>query len=117
MSNPTLAKFSRLTALAVALASLCAILAFTSSASASSPYCGGQTLNGFESCFGAARDLHEVSGYGENHSVCVSIGAEPGPCSGGAHQVVSFNKGVVVHQEPGITNNASGLNTVFGTAF
>ncbi|MFI4991795.1 MAG: hypothetical protein ACHQHO_12895 [Solirubrobacterales bacterium] len=87
------------------------------SASASSSYCGGQKLNGFEACFGAARDLSEVTAFGEQHSVCVSIGAEQGGCSGGPNQIAKFNKGKVVHQEPGVENNAAGTNVVFGTAF
>jgi hypothetical protein len=87
------------------------------SASASSKYCGGQRLNGHEYCFGVARNLEEVKGYGEEHSVCVGIGAASGHCSGGPHQIATFNEGKVVHEEPWIQDNASGSTVVYGEAF
>lgn len=109
---------SRLAVLAGVLVMLSVALTFiASSASASSKYCGGLRLNGHEICFGVARNLEEVKGYGEEHSVCVGIGAKGGHCSGGAHQIATFNEGKVVFQKPWIEDNAAGSCVVFGEAF
>jgi|GEM_PF-5936465 hypothetical protein len=94
-----------------------ALMLIASSASASSKYCGGQRLSGGEYCFGVARDVEEVKGYGEEHSVCVGIGAESGHCSGGPHQIATFDKGTVVDEEPWIQDNAAGSTVVYGEAF
>ena len=107
----------RLAALAGVLATLCVSLTlFAPSASASSKYCGGLRLNGHEICFGVARNLEEVRGYGEEHSVCVGIGAKGGHCSGGPHQIATLNEGKVVFQKPWIEDNAAGSTVVFGEA-
>jgi hypothetical protein len=108
----------RLAALVGVIATLCLWLTlFAPWASASSKYCGGQRLNGHETCFGVARNLEEVRGYGEEHSVCVGIGAKAGHCSGGPHQIATFDEGKVVFQKPSIEDNASGSTVVYGEAF
>jgi hypothetical protein len=89
---------------------------FSPTASASSPYCGGQNLSNFQYCYGAARNLSEVRGYGLSHSVCVGAGAIFGGCSGGPNQIVSANFGSVFHIEPWIEDNAAGATVVYGEA-
>lgn len=88
-----------------------------------SPFCGNQTLSGYEICEGAPRTLYGVYGWGEQHSVCVyargwPIGSANGyTCSSGPSQGVVVNLNNSYYAKPGIQNNASGNTRVQGEAF
>jgi len=104
------------------LAALTALLAVAQPASAAnpSPYCGGQTLGGHESCIGAIRNFVALEGWGANHSVCVfyyTFGGtlHNGTCSGGPGQHTYWPASD--YGKPGITNNAWGTNLVNGVAW
>jgi hypothetical protein len=84
-----------------------------------SVYCDGRTLQPFEPCEGAERNMYAVEGWGER-SICVfaRANAEFGRvCNGdGAHIYDPF--GGAIHAKPGITNwSLNGVNTVHGRAY
>lgn len=114
-----------LLALAGALATLLVSLALFAPSSAplgpsaadASPFCGGEVRSNYNFCYGAARDLRGVSGYGEQHSVCVGAGAISGACSGGPNQIATINYGTTYHMGPYIQVNAAGATTLWGNTF
>jgi hypothetical protein len=58
--------------LTAGLATLLVALAFTSTSASASPFCGGQTVNSSQTCFGASRMVYEnILAYGESTGVCV----------------------------------------------
>lgn len=108
----------RLAALAGVLAMLGVSLTLFAPSASASKYCGGKKLTNYETCVGAARNLHEVKGFGEEKSVCVGISAVGGGhCSGGPHQIAVYNYGTVYYTEPWIQDNAVGSTIVYGEAF
>ena len=102
---------------------LMAILGSPSRAMAStSGYCGGEVLGAGGYCSGAARTQYAVAGWGDQHSVCVyvnagGVGGLGYACSGGPGVGVYSPLGSNVYALPGISNNASGANTVHGTSY
>lgn len=98
------------------IALLLAGLALSSAPASASPYCGGW-LGAYGQCWGAQRNLSGVTGYGDQHSVCVGIGAISGRCSGGPGQQASYYWGSVIYAQPRIENNAAGNNFVHGETF
>ena len=101
-----------------------------SSASAStSAYCNNYTLGGSGVCYGAARNLYQTYGWGDQHSVCVwatLLGGESEvPVGGGGFKACSGGPGSGVYSPaypsntlvvPAIKNNAAGSNLVHGVA-
>jgi hypothetical protein len=83
------------------------------------PYCGGQTLGPGATCAGAARNLNAVSGYGDQHQVCVGTIQTGGAtsCSAGPGQGASQGYPAFANRTPLIMNSGSGNNTVHGTAY
>jgi hypothetical protein len=58
--------------LAAGLATLLVALALTSTPASASRFCGGQTVNSSQTCFGAARMvLENILAFGESTGVCV----------------------------------------------
>jgi hypothetical protein len=86
-------------------------------ASASSPYCGGQRISNYGFCYGAARYLSQVAGYGDQRSVCVGIAGVSGTCSSGPRQIAVFNWGSVIWTNPYIQDNAASWTIIHGTAY
>jgi len=106
----------RLAVLAGLFATLCVSLALFAPSASASEYCGGW-LGAYGQCYGNARSLNGVSGYGEQHSVCVGIEAIGRVCSGGPGQIATYNFGSTVYYRPRIENNAAGNNLVHGNTF
>jgi hypothetical protein len=86
-------------------------------ASASSPYCGGQRISNYGFCYGAARYLSQVAGYGDQRSVCLGIAGVSGSCSSGPRQIAVFNWGSVIYTNPYIQDNAASWTIIHGTAY
>lgn len=107
-------------ALIGSLAVLCLGLIGTSPAKASwSNYCNPITLAGNTGCSGSARYMHQVYGWGDQHSVCVgsmSMSSTWRCSSGPGAGVYSTTFGPLTWY-PGIQNNAAGTNTVHGISF
>jgi hypothetical protein len=83
-----------------------------------STYCNNQTLSNYNICYGGARNLEAVLGWGDNHSVCVNAtGHTSWTCSSGPGQS-TFNSGISCAQRgPEIQDNATGSNVVHGVAY
>jgi len=107
----------RLAVLAAALSLLLAALALSAGSASASPFCGGQRLSNFGYCYGAARDLSGDSGYGVEHSICIGADSIWGGCSTGPGNIKTMSLGSVIHAEPWIEDNASGVTTVYGETF
>jgi hypothetical protein len=107
----------RLALLALLLATLGVTLALFSHSASASPYCGGQFLTNFQTCYGAERSMTGVTGYGLERSVCVGIAPISGHCSGGPRQIATFNWGSAIYSSPYIQDNASGGTVVWGETF
>lgn len=108
--------------LCASLAAICLLFLVQSppkAAASTSPYCGGQQLNWWLACYGASRTLYATSGYGVEHSVCVSANtpSDPYMCSGGPGQSVYNPLGWTANIEPVIRNNGTSWVTVYGTAW
>jgi hypothetical protein len=82
-----------------------------------SPYCG-TTLNGLETCYGAARTFNAVYGSGRDHAVCV--GSSQGgnvTCSSNPNEGTYDALGGWVSADPWIKNQGFSSNRVGGIAF
>lgn len=108
-------------ALLFSVALLCvSVMAPKQAAASWSNYCNPVTLpERFDYCHGSLRYLHQVYGWGDQHSVCVSIApfswsqrCSSGPGAGVYSPKVSFSAYV-----PTISNNAPGWNTAHGISF
>lgn len=87
-----------------------------------SSYCGNQTLGAWGWCSGSPRTLYRVYGWGDQHSVCVSISGAPGTgwgytCSSGPGVGVYGPSYEPAYLYPDISNNSAGTNTVHGVAY
>lgn len=82
-----------------------------------STYCGGW-LGPWQTCTGAARQLYEVYGWGEQGNVCVEVVGYGPACSSGAGIGVYAGTGSPnnVQSRPWIKNATSGNNFVHGLA-
>jgi hypothetical protein len=101
---------------------LCLILSVASPSGAKAEtitgYCNNQVKGAFETCWGEARTLFRVYGYGDQHSVCVGTSAYTySACSGGPGKGVYAPVGYTAWLYPWIQNNAAGSNRVHGVAF
>lgn len=92
-------------------------LALSSPAAKASPFCGGYNVSPGNPCYGAARALNGVNGYGDSHSVCVGADILAGPCSSGPGQIATMNLGFTYTGQPWIADNASGPTIVHGDTF
>jgi hypothetical protein len=90
------------------LAALIVAMSVSSSPASASPFCGGQTVNSTNKCWGSARALSGATGYGESAGVCVGADLTQGTCAP-AHQIASVSIGYGEHS-PWITG--TGGNTV-----
>jgi len=109
----------RLTPLAAGVAALAVllVLAFSNGQAQASPFCGSQTVSPGSPCYGAARAMNGVNGYGTSHSVCVGAGILAGPCSSGPGQLATMNIGFTYTAQPWIADNAPGSTVVYGNTF
>lgn len=98
------------------LATLGAAMAMFAPAASASPYCGGW-LGGGAQCNGAERSLAGVSGYGEQHAVCVWADNLGQACTGGPGGLASINYGWYSIRTPKIRNQAASANFVHGETF
>jgi len=88
---------------------------------ATSPYCNNITLSSYNACVGAARNLYQTYGWGDQRSVCVwyrtgGWGSNGNACSSGPGVGVYSAQTFVYPWEPGINVNASGSSVVHGVA-
>lgn len=112
---------------------ICATLAACLTLSLSSPpkaeagtsaYCNNQKLNGLTICGGAIRQMYQLMGWGDQHSVCIWASGSPAG-GGGAYTSCSGGPGAGVYTPtfspilayPIIGNNASGWNIVHGVVY
>ena len=63
------------------LAALFVSMAITSSSASASPFCGGQSVNNAQSCYGAPRALSGANAYGQSTGVCVGADWTWGTCA------------------------------------
>lgn len=109
-----------LLALLCSVAAICLGMIGPKGAEASwSGYCTVTLNNRYDYCNGSLRDLHQVYGWGDQHSVCVSIvpyswteRCSSGPGAGVYSPTVTYMQYV-----PRISNNAAGSNLVHGISF
>lgn len=108
--------------LAAAGVLLCLILSLGSPSRAKaetlSPYCNNQVFGPSQTCYGAARTLYAVYGWGDQHAVCVGTSANTNvACSGGAGQGAYAPVGFTAFLTPWIQNRGGGNNTLHGVAY
>lgn len=110
-----------LLALAGSVAALCLGLVGPKSAEASwSNFCNPITVGGWQGCNGSARYMHQVYGWGDQHSVCVgAAGLEDTVrrCSSGPGAGVYTPIFGPLTWYPHIDNHAAGTNTLHGITF
>ena len=75
----TMKRGSLLLAMLAALIATMALAA--SSASAGSPFCGGQQVNNVNKCWGVGRNLEIVRAWGTSTGVCVGADTTQGNCA------------------------------------
>lgn len=113
-------KLALLVAALAASITMLLLLAAPRHAEAYSPYCGG-TLWGYGSCWGAARNVNAVYGWGEDHGVCVwasySNGAVSFPQACAPTNTVAYMPYSLAVRYPGITNSGQSNNRVNGVAY
>ena len=63
------------------LAALIATMALVSSSAEATPYCGGQTVNNANKCWGAGRSMEYGFANGESTGVCVGADLTQGSCA------------------------------------
>lgn len=110
--------------LAMGVAMLMLMAGITASSPSSSQaytvsnYCEGAVLTSYNYCQGGARNMYAVEGWGNEHSVCVFIGASYFyTCSGGPGQHIYDPFGGTVNAVPGIQPNTPATTTVHGRAY
>lgn len=101
----------RVLATAGVLASLGATMALLAPAASASPYCGGWVAAG-ATCSGTERTLTGVTGYGEQHAVCVWADSLSKACSSEPFQLASINYGSAAVRTPRIHNQGATANFV-----
>lgn len=112
-----------LSSLMLALSMLFLLAAPNGAQAATNNYCNNVTLGPQGACAGTWRAFYALYGWGDQHSVCVSVVVNPpGPgfnsaCSGGPGQGVYDPMGQTVSAYPGINNNSNGTNVVHGVAY
>jgi hypothetical protein len=62
-------------------AALLVTMALASSSASASPFCGGQSVNNQNKCWGAARALSGANAYGNATGVCVGADLTQGTCA------------------------------------
>jgi len=62
-------------------AALIVTMALASSSASASEFCGGQTVNNANKCWGAARSLSGANAYGNSTGVCVGADLTGGTCA------------------------------------
>jgi hypothetical protein len=103
----------RFALLAASLATLLVALALASTSASASPFCGGQTINDHQTCFGAARTFQFLRGRGETTGVCVGYNEiARGGCSAGAAAWAEWNIGSAAFRTPRIIGNSPNNTTV-----
>lgn len=70
-----------LSALLTALAALIVTMALASSASAGIGFCGGNTVNNGNKCWGSVRAMSSANAHGNLTGVCVGADSTPGTCA------------------------------------
>jgi hypothetical protein len=99
--------------LTASLAMLLGMLALTSTASAEIPFCGGQTINNHQTCFGTARTFEYVVGTGTSTGVCVGYNEQPfGGCSSGGGVLTAYDIGSYGFRNPKIIGISPNNTTV-----
>jgi hypothetical protein len=104
--------------LALAAIAIVAAFATPSRADAStSEYCPNANLAGFASCYGGARTLYAVLGWGDQHAVCVgALQGGGSACSNGPGEG-AYSPTTTAYTTPWIQNRAAGSNLVHGVAY
>ncbi len=101
--------------LLVLLAALIAAMALTSSSASASPFCGGQSVNNANSCYGASRSLSGANAYGQSTGVCVGADWTWGTCAP-TGQLAVVNMPTNVHT-PWVTGTASAFTITYGNTW
>jgi hypothetical protein len=97
------------------LAALIATMALASSSASASAFCGGQSVNNQNKCWGAARSLSGANAYGESTGVCVGADLTQGTCAP-THQLAVVNMPTGQHS-PWVIGTASTFTITFGNTF
>jgi hypothetical protein len=63
------------------LAALVVTMALASSSASASPYCGGQSVNNANKCWGNSRSMSGANAYGTSTGVCVGADLTSGTCA------------------------------------
>jgi hypothetical protein len=117
----TRSQFRTLLILAGVLATIATSFMFAQTQTAdASPFCGGQVRSNYGTCYGAARTVYAgggVSGYGDQHSVCLGISILGGGCSSGPGHVHVMWLSYTINGSPWIQVNAPGASTLWGNTF
>jgi hypothetical protein len=96
------------------LAALIVTMALASSASAS-PFCGGQSVNNANKCWGNTRALSGANAYGQSTGVCVGADLTQGTCAPtGQLAVVNMPYG---QHSPWVIGTASAFTVTYGNTW
>ncbi len=96
------------------LAAVMVTMAIASSASAS-PFCGGQSVNNANKCWGAARALSGANAYGTSTGVCVGADLTQGTCAP-TNQLAVVNMPYGQHS-PWVIGTASNFTQTWGNTW
>lgn len=106
----------RVAVLVGALALMGAWTTASAPAASASPFCHGQTVTGYQYCYGAARNLSGVQGWGAQSAVCIGAGAIWGGCAP-VGVLKQMNLGYTIHAQPWISGNGGGPTVVYGSTW
>ncbi len=97
------------------LAALIVTMAIASSSASASPFCGGQSVNNANKCWGASRTLSGANAYGTSTGVCVGADLTQGTCAP-TNQLAVVNMPNGPHS-PWIIGTASAFTQTWGNTF
>ncbi len=102
--------------LIASLATLSVALTLAStSASASLSFCGGQTINNHQTCFGGARSFEWIRGHGDSTGVCVGYNETAYlACSPGAGWYAEYRWYYYIYAVPRIIGNSPNNTVGYG---
>lgn len=96
-------------------AGLVVTMALAASTASASPYCGGQSVNNANKCFGAARAMSGANAYGQSTGVCAGADTTQGTCAP-TGQLATVNVPAGVHY-PWVIGTASAFTVAYGNTW
>ena len=96
------------------LATLLVALALAVTSASASSFCGGQTINNHQTCFGAPRSFEWIRGHGDSTGVCVGYNETYLACSPGAGWYAEYRFYYYIYATPRISGNSPNNTVGYG---